>query len=176
MLISIIAALSTDYVIGQNNDMPWQLPADMRYFVRTTKGHPIIMGRKCFESIGSKPLPKRQNIVITRNPNFEAVGCIVVHSLEKALTVAKTYCPETVPPSIEDDEAEVFVIGGGEIYKQALSIADRLYLTHIDVAVPEGDVFFPEFDENNWEVIKKEAHQKDEKNPHDYTFVVLKRQ
>lgn len=175
MLISIIAALSKDYVIGQNNDMPWHLPADMRYFVRTTKGHPIIMGRKCFESIGSKPLPRRQNIIITRNPHFQAEGCIVVHSLEKALAVAKEYYPVTVPPSEEEREAEVFIIGGGEIYSQALEKADLLYLTYIDVKVPEGDVFFPAFDPTTWKVIQEEAHQKDEKNPYDYTFVVLER-
>lgn len=170
MLISIIVGLGHNRVIGKNNDMPWHLSADLRYFAKTTKGHPIIMGRKCYESIG-RPLPQRHNIVITRSKTFQAQGCVVVHSLEEALKEASNYYhnnPTDVP--------EVFVIGGGEIYRQSLNIANRLYITYIDIQVEEADVFFPEFDQNHWITIKEEAHQKDEKNPYNYTFAVLKRQ
>ncbi|MFK7798163.1 MAG: dihydrofolate reductase [Aureispira sp.] len=170
MLISIIVGLGHDQVIGKNNDMPWHLSADLRYFAKTTKGHPIIMGRKCYESIG-RPLPKRHNIIITRNKAFQAQGCVVVHSLEDALNEAANYYQNN-----PTDAPEVFVIGGGEIYQQALSTADRLYITYIDVRVEDGDVFFPAFDQNQWLTIKEEAHQKDEKNPYNYTFAVLKRQ
>ncbi|MGH1335756.1 MAG: dihydrofolate reductase [Aureispira sp.] len=170
MLISIIVGLGHDQVIGKDNDMPWHLSADLRYFAKTTKGHPIIMGRKCYASIG-RPLPKRKNIIITRNTAFKAEGCAVVHSLEQALKEAAAYYSTS-----DTTEAEVFVIGGGEIYRQALSLADRLYITYIDVKVEGGDVFFPEFDQKQWRTIKEEAHQKDEKNAYDYKFVVLERQ
>lgn len=170
MLISIIVGLGQDQVIGKNNDMPWHLSADLRYFAKTTKGHPIIMGRKCYESIG-RPLPKRHNIIITRNKTFQAQGCVVVHSLEEALQEATNYYQNN-----PTDAPEVFVIGGGEIYQQALSAANRLYITYIDVQVEGGDVFFPAFDQNQWLTIKEEAHQKDEKNPYNYTFAILKRQ
>ena len=170
MLISIIVGLGHDHVIGKDNDMPWHLSADLRYFAKTTKGHPIIMGRKCYESIG-RPLPKRKNIIITRNEAFQAEGCTVVHSLKQALEEAANYYTTT-----EASQTEAFVIGGGEIYRQALSLADRLYLTYIDVTVEGGDVFFPTFDETQWKTIQEEAHQKDEKNAYDYKFVVLERQ
>lgn len=170
MLISIIVGLGHDNVIGKDNDMPWHLSADLRYFAKTTKGHPIIMGRKCYESIG-RPLPKRKNIIITRNEAFQAEGCTVVHSLKQALEEASNYSTTTEAP-----QAEAFVIGGGEIYRQALSLADRLYLTYIEVTVEGGDVFFPTFDKTRWKTIQEEAHQKDEKNAYDYKFVVLERQ
>lgn len=170
MLISIIVGLGHDQVIGKDNDMPWHLSADLRYFAKTTKGHPIIMGRKCYESIG-RPLPKRHNIIITRNKTFQAQGCVVVHSLEEALKEATSYYQNN-----PTDTPEVFVIGGGEIYSQALPTADRLYITYIEVQVEGGDVFFPAFDQDQWITIKEEAHQKDEKNPYNYTFAVLKRQ
>ncbi len=163
MLLSLIAGLGHDRVIGKDNDMPWHLSADLRYFAKTTKGHPIIMGRKCYASIG-KPLPHRQNIILTRDQTFQAEGCTIVHSLDQALAeAAKT------------EKNEVFIIGGGEVYRQAMPQAHRLYLTYIDVTVEGGDVFFPEFDDNNWQLIKEEAHSKDEKNAYDYTFVVLER-
>lgn len=175
MLISIIVGMGQDRVIGKDNDMPWHLSADLKYFAKTTKGHPIIMGRKCYESIG-RPLPKRENIIITRNPNFEAPGCTVVHSLEAALATAQQYYKAVATPLSEEEEtAEAFVIGGGEIYRQALDLADKLYLTYIDVRIEDGDVFFPDFEQDQWKITKEEAHQKDEKNPYNYTFVVLER-
>jgi dihydrofolate reductase len=174
MLISIIVGLGHDRVIGKDNDMPWYLSADLRYFATTTKGHPIIMGRKCYESIG-RPLPKRHNIVITRNPAYQAEGCTVVHSLEQALAEAARYYPISESANDAPTVPEVFVIGGGEIYRQALDRADRLYLTYIDVHVPDGDVFFPQWNPNHWQTLREEAHQKDEKNPYDYRFVVLER-
>ena len=130
--LGIIAAVAQNGVIGVDGDLPWRLPEDLKHFKRTTSGHPIIMGRKTYESIG-RPLPKRHNIVITRNPDFEAPGCTVVHSLDAALEVAWA----------EDDE--VWVIGGAGLYAAALPRATRLELTEVHRSVP-GDTFFPEFD------------------------------
>lgn len=171
MLISIIVGVGHHHVIGKDNKMPWHLSADLRYFAKTTKGHPIIMGRKCYESIG-RPLPDRQNIIVTRNLSFQEAGCTIVHSLEQALKEAANYYPT---PTKATQLPEVFIIGGGEIYRQAMALADRLYITYIDVDVPEGDVFFPEFDKSQWYTLLEEVHQKDEKNPYNYTFSILER-
>lgn len=163
MIISAIVATAKNNVIGRSNDIPWYLPADLKYFKKTTSGHHIIMGRKSFISIG-RPLPKRTNVVITRDPFFMASGCVVTHSLEEALQVAK-----------ENGEEEAFIIGGGQIYKQSLSMLDRLYLTEVEVVVDDGEVFFPVIDEAEWKEVKREAHEPDEKNEHAYTFRVLER-
>ena len=130
--LGIIAAVAENGVIGVDGDLPWRLPEDLKHFKRTTSGHPIIMGRKTYESIG-RPLPRRHNIVLTRNPDYEAPGCTVVQSLEAALEVAWA----------EDDE--VWVIGGAGLYAAALPRATRLELTEVHRSVP-GDTFFPEFD------------------------------
>lgn len=162
MIISAIVATAKNNVIGKDNDIPWYLPADLKYFKRTTLGHHIIMGRKSFESIG-RPLPKRTNIVITRDPFYMASGCVVVHSIEEALAIAK-----------ENGEEEAFVIGGGQIYKQGFPLLDKIYLTEVDLEV-EGEIFFPTINKNDWKEISSEAHLPDEKNKYAYVFKVLER-
>ncbi|MEM9824507.1 MAG: dihydrofolate reductase [Bacteroidota bacterium] len=162
MTISAIVATAKNNVIGANNDIPWYLPADLKYFKKVTINHHIIMGRKCFESIG-RPLPKRTNIVVTRNPFFVASKCLVAHSVEEALEIAR-----------ENDEEEVFIIGGGEIYALNMPYIDRLYLTEIDLEV-EGTVFFPQLDWDKWTLSNEEAHLADDKNAYNYTFKVFER-
>lgn len=159
-LISIIAAMAENRVIGVDNTLPWRLPADLGHFRRLTTGHHVIMGRRNYESIG-KPLPERTNIVVTRNRDYRAPGCVVVHSLEEALKRAQA-------------DAEIFVIGGAEIYQQALARADRLYLTlvHADVA---GDTYFPDFAPDRWKEISRERHEADAKNPYPYSFLIYDR-
>ncbi|MBX2817472.1 MAG: dihydrofolate reductase [Saprospiraceae bacterium] len=163
MIISAIAAYANNRAIGKGNDLPWHLPADMKYFMRTTKGHHVIMGRKTYQSMG-RPLSKRTNIVITRDPFFVADGTIVVHTIEEALSVADGH-----------HEQEVFIIGGGEIYQLAWPWLDRLYLTEIELEVEDAEVHFPPFDLSNWQVISEDSHQPDEKNHHPFTFRVLER-
>ena len=132
--------------------------------MKTTMGKHVIMGRKTFESMNGKPLPKRSNIVITRDPFYVASGTLVVHSLQEALELAK-----------KNGEQEVFIIGGGEIYKQSLPLLDKLYLTEIDLEIEDGDTFFPALDPEAWDLISEEAHKPDEKNPHAYVFRVFKK-
>jgi dihydrofolate reductase len=158
MIISAIAACSSNRVIGRDNELPWHLPADMRYFMRTTKGHHVIMGRKTFESLG-KPLKNRVNVVITHNPFYMASGIVVVHSLEEALQYAR-----------ENEEEEAFIIGGAEIYRQSLSFLDRIYLTEIDLVVEDGDAFFPSLDEERWKLVSEEPHAPDDRNEHPFSF------
>ena len=163
MKVSTIVGMGKNREIGQGNDIPWYLPADLKYFKKITTGHPIIMGRKCFESIG-KPLPNRTNIIVSRNPEFYIEGCILVHSIGAALAVAQ-----------EKEADEAFIIGGGEIYKKGLPLSTKIYLTEIDIEVPEADVFFPKINRDYWKETSAIAHQKDAKNPYDYTFRVLER-
>lgn len=163
MRVSTIVGMGNNREIGKGNDIPWYLPADLKYFKKVTTGHPIIMGRKCFESIG-KPLPNRTNIIVSRNPEFYIEGCILVHSLGAALAVA------------QDKEAEeAFIIGGGEIYLKGLPLSTKLYLTEIDISVEDADIFFPEINPAHWKETSAIKHQKDAKNPYDYTFRVLER-
>lgn len=162
MLISAIVAVGQGNVIGKDNQIPWYLPADLAYFKRTTIHHPVIMGRKTFESIG-RPLPKRSNIVITRDPFFTATGALVAHTLEEALTLA-----------YDEGAAEAFIIGGGQIYRDSAALWDRIYITEVEVAV-EGSVFFPDIDPALWREISSESHLADEKNPYNYRFRVLER-
>ncbi len=162
MLVSAIAAVARNGVIGHNNEIPWYLPADLAYFKRTTLGHCVIMGRNSFRSIG-RPLPKRTNIVITRDPFFVAEGVLVAHSVEEALGLA-----------LDIGETEAFIIGGGDIYRESMDVWDRLYLTEVDVA-PEGDVFFPALDPTEWREVWREEHEADAKNPYRYTFRMLER-
>lgn len=163
MIISTIVGKGKNNEIGKSNDIPWYLPADLKYFKKITTGHAIIMGRKCFDSIG-KALPNRTNIVVSRNPDYEIENCILVHSLKAALTVA-----------MEKGEEEVFIIGGGEIYKMTLPISNKLYITEIDLEIPDADVFFPAINKEDWELISEEAHHKDDKNPYNYCFKVYNR-
>lgn len=162
MIISLIAARSRNHVIGKNNDLPWKLPDDMKYFMSTTRGHHVIMGRKNYDSLPEafKPLSNRTNIVVTRQSDFNAPGCIVVHSLERALEIAA-----------DNSEAEVFVIGGAEIYALALGRADRLYLTEINAEV-DGDTYFPAFDTNRWREISRKHHQADDRHAFAFDFVI----
>jgi dihydrofolate reductase len=152
--------MAENRVIGVDNSLPWRLPADLRHFRRLTTGHHVIMGRRNYESIG-KPLPDRTNIVVTRNPSYRAPGCLVMHSLEAALASAQ-------------NDPEIFVIGGADIYRQALDRADRLYLTLVHAQV-QGDTYFPSIDEKQWQEISRERHELDEKNPHACTFLVYDR-
>jgi dihydrofolate reductase len=152
--------MAENRVIGVDNSLPWRLPADLRHFRRLTTGHHVIMGRRNYESIG-KPLPDRTNIVVTRNPSYRAPGCLVMHSLEAALASAQ-------------NDPEIFVIGGADIYRQALDRADRLYLTLVHAQV-QGDTYFPPIDERQWREISRERHELDEKNPHACTFLVYDR-
>lgn len=163
MIISAIVGIGKNNVIGKNNDMPWHLSADLKYFKRTTSGHHIIMGRKNYEAIG-RPLPNRTNLIVTRNTDYTADGCLVVNSLPEALAIAKN-----------NEDTEAFIIGGGQIYGLSLPMLDKLYITEIDVEVPDGDVFFPEIDFKEWKLISSEAHNKNEKNNYDYTFKVYER-
>ena len=162
MMISMIAAMAHDRVIGLDNQMPWHLPADLAHFKRVTLGKPVLMGRKTFESIG-RPLPGRRNLVISRNPDYRADGVEVIDSVEAALALLA-----------DSDVAELMVIGGGHLYGQLLPRADRLYLTRIDLAV-EGDTRFPAFDDEQWRLVESEAHPADEKNPHPYRFETWQR-
>ena len=162
MIVSAIAAVSRNGAIGKDNQIPWYLPADLKYFKRTTLDHHVIMGRKSFLSIG-KPLPKRTNVVISRDAFFTASGCIVVRSVQEALALAAGH-----------GETEAFIIGGGEIYRASMPYWDRLYLTRVELDV-DGDVFFPEWDPGEWALIRREAHQTDDRNAYAYTFEVYER-
>ena len=163
MIISAIVAVSKNGVIGKGNDIPWYLPADLKYFKRTTLHHHVLMGRKTFQSMG-RPLPKRTNVVITRDPFFIASNVIVVRSLEEALEVARN-----------NGETEAFVIGGGQIYELSMSLLDRIYYTEVDLEVEDGEIFFPKLQEEEWKLVSEEPHQADEKNEWDYTYKVYER-
>ncbi len=162
MQVSAIVAISKNRVIGKDNDIPWYLPADLKYFKKTTLNHHIIMGRKTFQSIG-RPLPKRTNIILTRDAFFVASGCRIAHILEDALEIA-----------FDNDANEVFIIGGGQIYEQAMPYVDKVYLTEVDLEV-EGSVYFPELPKNQWKEVSSIAHQPDEKNEHAYTFKIFEK-
>lgn len=169
MKIALIVAMARNRVIGKNNTMPWHLPEDLRYFKRITLNKPVIMGRNTFESIG-KPLPQRSNIIISRNPAYQAAGATVVNSLEQALLQAQHLLQKQQAPQ----DSELMIIGGAQIYSQALPLAERLYLTEV-AAEPEGDAFFPAFDRSNWQEVAREDHKACERNPYDYSFIVLDR-
>lgn len=162
-MISSIVAVAKNWCIGNNNELPWKQKADLQYFRKTTKGSVVIMGRKTYESIG-RPLPKRRNIIITRQQDYAAPGVEVFHSLEEAIAAAKN----------ELNARPVFIIGGAQIYTESLSLVDRLYITFIETVV-EGDAFFPEIDTNLWREVSREKHLADEDNQFAYDFVVFER-
>ena len=162
MIISSIVAVAKNRVIGSDNDIPWRLSTDLKYFKKQTSGHHIIMGRKSFLSIG-KPLPNRTNVIVTRDPYFIASNCIVVHSIPEALEIAE-----------RNGEEEAFITGGGMIYEQTMDIVDRLYVTEVD-AEPEGDVHFPEIDYSQWKLISEDPRQKGERDDHNFNFKVYER-
>ncbi len=159
-MLSIIAALSRNRVIGKDNQLPWRLPADLKHFKSVTLGKPVIMGRKTFESIG-RPLPGRDNIVVTRDPEFHADGIAVAHSLDDALAQA-----HNVP--------EIMLIGGAQLYAESLARAQRLYLTLIHADV-DGDAHFPDYDPADWRETAREDHAPDENNHYSYSFQILER-
>ncbi len=156
MIISLIVATDESNGIGKDNQLPWHLPADLKHFKTLTTGHPIIMGRKTYESIG-KALPNRRNIIISRQEKYTAEGAEVVSSLEDAFQLCK-------------HEDEVFIIGGAQIFEHSLVLADVLYLTVIHHRF-DADTFFPEIDQNIWKELESVSHQPDEKNKYSYTFI-----
>lgn len=160
MIISLIVAVSSNNAIGKDNQLLWHLPNDMKFFKMSTWAMPVVMGRRTFESMGSKPLNGRPNIVITRQQNWTAEGVLVVHSLEEAIALAG-----------EKDYKEIFVIGGGEIYKAALPIAHKIYLTRVE-ATPDADTFFPEWDEHNWKLVYNDYHPADARHAYPYRFQI----
>ncbi|MBC9930241.1 dihydrofolate reductase [Chitinophaga qingshengii] len=162
MRVSIIVAASENNVIGINNQLPWRLSTDLKYFKSTTLGKPIVMGRKTFESLG-KPLPGRPNIVITRQTDFRPEGVYVVASVDAAIEKAKTFEGE-----------ELFITGGSQIFEQAWHLVNRIYLTRVYAVVP-GDAFFPAIHGNEWTLVSDERHEADEKNQYPFSFQVWER-
>lgn len=162
MLVSAIVAVAKNNVIGKDNQIPWYLPADLAYFKRTTLNHFVLMGRNSFLSIG-RPLPKRTNVVITRNPFFTADGVLLAHSVEEALSLA-----------FDAGETEAFILGGGEIYQASIHLWDKVYLTEVETEVA-GDAFFPVLNPAEWQETWREAHPADAKNEFVYTFRILER-
>ncbi|WP_319557304.1 type 3 dihydrofolate reductase [Thiomicrorhabdus sp.] len=161
MRIAMIAAMTDERVIGLDNDMPWHLPDDLRHFKAKTTGKPVIMGRKTFESIGSRPLPNRPNIVISRNAELQLDGVAVFSSVDEALQ------------SLGDVE-EAIIMGGGQLYAQMLPRADRLYLTLIHAQI-DGDTHFPDWQALSWQEIERESHAVDERHAYAFDFVTLDR-
>ena len=159
MIVSIIVAIAENHAIGKNNQLLWHMPNDLKHFKDITSGRTIIMGRKTFDSVG-KPLPRRRNIVVTRQ-DITIPGCEVVKSIEDGLALCK-------------DEDEVFIGGGAEIYKLAMHLTDRIYLTIIHKSF-DADTFFPEIDKTEWKEVKREDFEPDEKNPLPYSFITLER-
>ncbi len=159
--VTLIVAAAENNAIGKGNKMPWHLPNDFKYFKTQTMNHSIIMGRKTFESIG-KALPGRRNIVISRQPLFSADEVDVANSLQDVMN----YCR---------DENEIFIIGGAEIYKQSIELADKILLTRVHTKIPDADAYFPTLLESEWDLISQENHYKDEKHQYDYSFEIYKR-
>jgi dihydrofolate reductase len=160
MIISIIVAVAENNVIGNNNALIWHIPHDLKRFKAITMGHPVVMGRKTYESMG-KPLPGRENIVISRQTGLSIQGCQIFPSLEKALSFLK-------------DKEEIFIIGGGQIYEQALPLTNRIYLTRIHQSFA-GDTYFPEIQMNKWEIIREETIPVTNEVPFSYSYIDLVR-
>ena len=159
--VHAIVAVASDWAIGRQGDLLCHLPADMKHFKEVTMGHSIIMGRKTFESFPRRPLPGRQNIVITRNEQWQYPGVTVVHSLEDAIAAAETEM--------------VFIIGGAQVYEQALPLVDVLHLTMIHARWASADAYFPTLDMNEWQEVSREHHDSDHRNAYEFDFVTLKR-
>jgi len=161
-MISMIAAVAKNSVIGNKNTIPWHLPADFKYFKETTFGKTIVMGQNTFKSIGEKPLPGRKHVILTLDLNYPAQeSCVIAHSIDEVKELIK-------------NEPEVFICGGASVYKQFLPMAQKLYLTYVH-ANPEGDTFFPEINVQKWKEISRINYKADDKNAYDYSFVVLER-
>jgi dihydrofolate reductase len=169
MKISIIAAIGKNNELGKKNDLLWDLPADMKHFRETTRGHTVIMGQKTFESLArdengnqiGRLLPNRRNIILTQDENFKKEGAEIIHSQDELM--------DLLDKTTKRDE-EVFVIGGGMIYKLFIDIADKLYITHVDAEFPDAEIFFPIIDEKRWQKIKSEKYSKDEIHKYDIEF------
>lgn len=161
-MVSLIVAVAENNAIGKNNDLLWHLPNDLMFFKQKTLGHFVIMGRKNFESIPEKyrPLPNRQNVILTKNKNLKLEGCVISHSIEDALLLAKN-----------NNDEEPFIIGGGQIYKEALEkgLIDKMYITHVMQSF-DADTFFPEINKNQWKVVEEHFHPSDQK--HDFPFLI----
>lgn len=159
-MITMIAAAAENNALGKDNDLVWHLPDDFKRFKRLTSGHYIIMGRKTFESF-PRLLPDRTHVIVTRKEDYQPEGTIVVNSLEEALRVSKL-------------DEQPFIIGGGEIYKMGMDVADRIELTRVHAEF-EADTYFPEIDKNKWELVKEQFHEKDEKHDHSFTYLTYER-
>ncbi|WP_118195711.1 dihydrofolate reductase [Albibacterium indicum] len=159
-MISIIVAAAQNNAIGKNNELLWHMPADLKYFKDKTTGHAVIMGRKTYESVG-KPLPNRRNIVITRKKDYQKEGIEVCHSLQDALALC-------------DPDDENFIVGGAEVYSEAMAVSDRIYFTLIYDEF-EADAFFPPILPDFWQLTSESLHEADDKNPYDYNFMVYER-
>jgi len=162
MIVSQIVAKANNNAIGKDNQLIWRLSNDLKFFRKVTMGHYLITGRKNYESIG-KPLPGRKMVIVTRDLNYKAEGCAVVHSVENAIAYIE-----------RQGAKECFVIGGGELYKQTLDLTTRIFLTKVDCS-PEADVFYPELHDDEWQEVISEPHSSDEKNEHDFEFCLLRR-
>ena len=160
-MIAIVVAAAENNVIGKDNGLIWHLPADLRHFKQITMGHPILMGRKTYESIG-KPLPGRTSVLVTTQADYKAEGCIVAHNVQEALEQANRL------------DQDVYIIGGANLYEQTLPLTDTVYLTRVHHAF-DGDAYFPELKEAEWEVTAQEHHEPDEKHKYSYSFLTLKR-
>jgi len=162
MIVSIIVARAKNSVIGRNNDLPWKLSDDLKNFKKVTMGHHIIMGRKTFDSMG-KPLPGRITIIITRDRTYHVDDCLIAHSVEEAVQLARL-----------NNETEAFIIGGAEIIRQSIGLADKIYLTEVHANV-EGDVYLPEIKMDQWRLINKADYGKSEKNQYDFSILELEK-
>ncbi len=163
MNVSAIVATAKNGAIGKDGQIPWYLPEDLKWFKKQTLGRTVIMGRATFESIG-RPLPKRTNIVITRDAFFVAEGVLVAHSVEEALEMA-----------LDLGETEAFVIGGGQIYRQTMAFWDRIFWTEVEIDVDDADAFFPKINLDEWQLVSEEKHEKDEKNDWPFCFRIFEK-
>jgi len=163
MKIASIVAVSNNHAIGVDNDLPWHMPADLKFFKETTFGHFVLMGRKSFESVG-RPLPGRTNIVVTRNKDFYHSGVTTVHSIPEGILFAQ-----------KAKQEKLFILGGSNIYTQTQNLWDELYLTKINTVVDEATAFFPSIDFGEWNLVSESPHRADDNNPFDYNFCVYNR-
>ena len=180
MILSIISAIGKNNELGKKNDLLWNLPADMKHFRETTRGHAVVMGQKTFESLGrdengnqiGRLLPNRRNIILTQDVNFKKEGAEIAYSVEELMNLLKntTLGHSTATGEAKIDE-EIFIIGGGQIYKLFIDKADKLYITHVNESFPDAEIFFPVIEENKWQKIKSKKHLKDDLNKYDLEFV-----
>lgn len=164
MKISLIVAAATDNAIGKNNQLLWHLPNDLKFFKNMTWGMPVVMGRKTFEALSGEPLPGRINIIVTRQPDFKKENVVVVNNVKDALFLAEQH-----------HYAEVLIAGGGEIYKETITLADRIYLTRVHATFEGADAFFPEVDTRKWHMTSNQDFSADTKHAFDYSFQVWER-